>query len=55
MLTVPLPAVSLVYVSHPKVLVTSDDYHHVYENTVDRQLKHDDPWNFLIFEFVSKW
>jgi len=37
------------------VLVTSDDYHYIYENTVDRQLQHDEPWNFLIFEFVTKW
>lgn len=50
----PFPAVSLVYISHPKVPITSDDYHYIYENTVDRQLQHDDPWNFLIFEFVTK-
>ena len=47
-------AVSLVYVGLPKVRVTSDDYHYIHENTVDRQLQHDDPQNFLIFEFVPK-
>jgi len=44
----------MVYVSHPKVLVTSDDYHYIYENMVDKQ-QHDDLWKFLIFEFVPKW
>jgi hypothetical protein len=38
-----------------QVLVASVDYHYTYENMVDRQLQHDNPWNFLIFEFMPKW